>query len=234
MTPVNQFDPISHLTFDCYGTLIDWETGILQAMMPLLARKGVTAEEEQVLRLYVEFEADEEAGEYRPYRAVLKNVAGRIAAQFGVELSAEERTALPSSVGNWPPFPDTVPALRQLQSRFKLVILSNIDDALFAQSNVLLGVEFDQVITAEQLRSYKPRKAHFEAALSRLAVPQGHILHVAQSLYHDHIPAKEMGFSTVWINRPSRLTGTGLSPTAAVCPDVELPDLQSLATLLVG
>ena len=119
----------------------------------------------------------------------------------------------------------------RLKSRFQLVILSNIDDALFAGSNALLDVEFDAIITAEQLRSYKPGKAHFRAALERLSVPKDQILHVAQSLYHDHMPARELGFASVWINRPSRLTGSGLSPTAHIRPDLELSDLQCLADL---
>ena len=250
------FERFTHLTFDCYGTLIDWETGILEALMPLMARSAGTftekhlphsvtepndgrsmgesgaPTEEQVLRLYTRFEAEEEAGDYKPYRIVLENISVRIAAERGVELSEADRAALPNSVGQWPPFPDSVAALKELKSRFKLVILSNIDDALFAQSNPHLGVEFDEIITAEQLRSYKPRKAHFEAALARLDVPRGQILHVAQSLHHDHVPAKEMGFSTVWINRPSRLTGTGLAPPANVRPDLELPDLRSLAAAI--
>jgi len=228
------FERFTHLTFDCYGTLIDWETGILDVLMPRLACKGAAATEEEVLRLYTRFEADEEAGDYKPYRVVLEEVAGRIAAEFGVELSPEERLALPRSVGQWPPFHDTVAALKQLKTRFKLVILSNIDDALFAPSNTLLRVSFEEIITAEQLRSYKPRKAHFEAALSRLAVPKEQILHVAQSLFHDHVPAKELGFSSVWINRPSRLPGTGLSPSANVRPDLELADLQSLVRAAMG
>jgi 2-haloacid dehalogenase len=222
------FDGFTHLTFDCYGTLIDWETGILQALKPLLERNGATPQEEQILRSYTRAEAEEEAGEYKPYRIVLGNVCARIAADFGVKLLSEDCRALPNSVGQWPPFSDTVPALRRLKTQFKLVVLSNIDDALFAQTRSLLDIDFDEVITAEQLRSYKPRRAHFEAAIKRLGVPREQILHVAQSLYHDHAPAKEMGFSTVWIDRPSRLHGSGLAPPADVRPDLELPDLQSL------
>ena len=124
--------------------------------------------------------------------------------------------------------------MKELKSRFNLVILSNIDDDLFAQTNRLLGVDFDAVITAEQVRSYKPNKAHFEAALNRLGVDRLRILHVAQSLFHDHVPAKQMGFSSIWINRPSRLPNAGLSPPADAAPDLQLPDLRSLVDLIVG
>jgi 2-haloacid dehalogenase len=223
------FARFTHLTFDCYGTLIDWETGILNALMPLLQRNGAAVTEEQVLRLYTQAEVAEESGDYRSYRSVLESIAGKVAAEVGMTLSSEDRHTLPNSVGTWPPFPDTVRALNSLKTRFKLVILSYIDDALFAETNERLGVQFDEVITAQQVRSYKPRKPHFEEALRRLAVPKEQILHVAQSLYHDHAPAKEMGFTTVWINRPSRLPGSGLAPPSVVRPDLELPDLQSLA-----
>ena len=222
-------EPFTHLTFDCYGTLIDWETGILQSLMPHIGATGAAVTEEQVLRLYTRFEAEEEAGEYRPYRTILENVSARIASEIGVSLSPQGRLVLPNSVGRWPPFPDTIAALHRLKSRFKLVILSNIDDAFFTQTRDVLGIDFDEVITAEQLGSYKPRKAHFETALARLGVPKEQILHVAQSLYHDHVPAKEMGFSTVWINRPSRLPDTGLSLPVDTRPDLEFPDLRSLA-----
>ena len=222
----------THLTFDCYGTLIDWETGILECLTPLLSRYGVSVSEETLLRDYARLEAEQEAGQYRTYRTVLSNVVAGIGAKYGANLTEEDRSLLPNSVGNWPPFADTMVALRKLKSRFKLVILSNIDDAMFEQSNFRLGVDFDEVITAEQVRHYKPAMAHFNEALSRLQVPREQILHVAQSLYHDHVPAKEMGFNTAWIDRPSRLAHTGLSLPADVQPDVTFHDLQSLAAYL--
>jgi 2-haloacid dehalogenase len=223
------FSRITHLTFDCYGTLIDWETGILNEMVPMLARYTVTASEETILQLYTEYEAEEERRPYRPYREILTTVSARMAEHFAVEPTGSDRTALADSVGKWPAFPDTVDALQRLKAHFKLVILSNIDDDLFAQTARHLYVEFDDVITAQQVRSYKPGKAHFEIALERLGAPRESVLHVAQSLYHDHVPAKEMGFSTVWIDRPSRLPHTGLSLPAAVQPDLTFTDLVSLA-----
>lgn len=226
MIDMNRF---THLTFDCYGTLIDWESGILTALHRLLAPHGVDADDETLLRLYTRFEAEEEAGDYRAYREILASVADRTGSEFGVTLTPEERQVLPDSVGDWPPFDDTVEALRRLKERYKLVILSNIDDALFARTNRLLGIDFDGVVTAEQVRSYKPGRAHFEEGLRRTGAPVEQILHVAQSLYHDHIPAKAMGFATVWINRPSRLPNIGLSPRAEATPDLVLESMAQLA-----
>ncbi len=223
------FDQFSHITFDCYGTLVDWETGILRAMLPLLSRSGAAPSEEHVLDLYTQLEVIEEALPYRPYRDILMTVAGRIGEATGVTLSARDRQVLPDSIADWPAFDDTVHALQRLKSRFKLVILSNIDDDLFAQTRPRLGVEFDEVITAQQVRAYKPRRAHFDEALRRLAVPRDQILHVAQSLYHDHVPAQELGFSTIRIDRPSRVPGTGLSPQASVQPNLVMADLASVA-----
>jgi 2-haloacid dehalogenase len=223
----------THLTFDCYGTLIDWEAGILGALTPLLVGSGAELSDQEIVRRYARFEAEEEAGAYRPYREILSTVAGRIADSAGARLSAAECEALPASVGSWPAFADTADELRRLRARFRLAILSNIDDALFARSLPSLGVSFNEVITAEQVRSYKPGRAHFEEALRRLAVPKEQILHVAQSLNHDHVPAKEMGFATAWVNRPSRLPGQGLSLPADVRPDMETPDLRTLVDRLM-
>ena len=221
---------ITHLTFDCYGTLIDWERGILAALRPILERRGVAADDAALLREYAGAEAAEEVRPYQPYRQVLRNVMGRIAAVHGFAPSSQELEALPDSVGQWPPFADTVAALERLKTRFKLVILSNIDDDLFAATQAALKVPFDAVITAAQLRSYKPGHAHFHAAVERLGVPRRAILHVAQSLYHDHVPAQALGFQSVWVNRPSLLPGTGVALTATATPTLEVPDLRSLVS----
>jgi len=229
---VISFENFTHLTFDCYGTLIDWETGILEAMRLVLAHRGITAEAERLLRLYVKHEAVQEAGPYKPYREVLQGVMAGIAGELGFVPTAAELRALPDSVGHWPPFSDTVAALRRLQTRYKLVIISNIDDAMFAETNTLLQVVFDDIITAQQVGSYKPALQNFHFALARLGVPLQQVLHVAQSLHHDHAPAKALGLTTVWVNRPSRLSGTGLALPVQVTPDLEVPDLQSLVALM--
>lgn len=226
------FNRFTYLTFDCYGTLIDWETGILNALRPILADHGVSASDVEILREYAALEAELEAGPYRPYRDVLHGVVARMGAGFGFTATETEREALPASIGDWPPFPDTVEALRYLQSRYQLVILSNIDDALFAATRSRLGIDFHAVITAEQVGSYKPNPAHFWRMLERLDASPEQVLHVAQSLYHDHAPARALGLSSVWVNRPSRLPGTGLALPVEVAPSLEVPDLASLVRLI--
>ena len=222
------FNRFTHLTFDCYGTLIDWETGILRAVQPVLQRHGLMALDTAILQLYARHEAEIEAGPYVPYREVLRGVMAGLAAELGFRPDEAELNVLAGSVGEWPPFADTVESLQRLQRRYKLVILSNIDDDLFAATQRQLGVEFDEVITAQQVGSYKPAPAHFETAIARLGVPVSQILHVAQSRYHDHVPAKALGFATVWVNRPSLLPGVGLTMPAEASPDLETPDLRTL------
>ena len=147
-------------------------------------------------------------------------------------LASRDVDALADSLPDWPPFDDTVAALRQLKKRFRLAIVSNTDDKLFTQTAKRLEVSFDAVVTAEQVRSYKPGEAHFREVLRRLNVPPQQVLHVAQSLYHDHVPAQRLGFHTARIDRPSHLIGTGLAPDANVTPDWLGPDLATLAAFL--
>jgi len=148
-----------------------------------------------------------------------------MAAELNLSLLRSESNLLSDLLPHWPPFPDTLSSLQSLSKRFRLVILSNTDDALFAETQKRLGVRFDEIITAEQVKCYKPGKAHFQEALGRLNVPVSRVLHVAQSLYHDHVPAQELGFRTAWINRPSLLTGTGLAPSVEVKPDLIFANL---------
>jgi 2-haloacid dehalogenase len=222
-------DQITDLTFDCYGTLIDWETGILNAVVPIVQFHHIRWEPAQILGAYVEAEAAEEAKPYQSYATILRNVMRHIALKLGFTPSASEETALADSVGNWPAFDDTIPALRLLAKRFRLSILSNIDDHLFAVTSALLGVPFHQIITAEQVRSYKPNRNHFDEALRRLPATPASVLHVAQSLYHDHAPAQSLGIRRVWIERPSQLGTAGLAPATSVKPTYRFPDLISFA-----
>jgi len=224
---------ITHVTFDCYGTLIDWERGILAVTQPLLARHRVNVAPEEILKSYVRHEAELEAQSWSPYREVLRGVMVGMAKDFRFTLQADELAALATSLPDWPPFPDTVAALKQLATRFQLVILSNTDDALFAETQKRLRVQFTTIITAEQVKSYKPGPAHFHEALRRLNVPVTRILHVAQSLYHDHAPAKQLGFCTAWVKRPSLLSGTGLAPETHIEADLVVPDLANLVTRLI-
>jgi 2-haloacid dehalogenase len=227
------FNQITHLTFDCYGTLIDWERGILAATQSLLAHHGVQVAPEAILKNYIRHEARLEAQPWMPYREILRGVMTSMAVDFKITLKSDEQNALVNSLPNWPPFPDTVAALKQLTIRFKLAILSNTDETLFAETQKQLQVPFTAIITAEQVRSYKPGHAHFHEALCRLNVPATNILHIAQSLYHDHVPARELGFNTAWINRPSLLPRTGLAPKTNAQPDLVAPDLATLVIQLI-
>lgn len=225
------FARYTHLTFDCYGTLIDWERGILAALRPVLDRHGIALSDDELLERYGELEAAAEAGAYRPYREILATVLDGFGARLGFAPSAAERAAFADSVGDWPTFPDTVEALRALASRYKLVILSNIDDDLFARSAQRLQTDFADVITAQQIGSYKPNPRNFRFALNRLGVPTDRVLHVAQSLFHDIVPAKAFGLTTVWVNRRHDHPGSGATPVATATPDLEVPDLRTLAQL---
>ncbi|HEX5506558.1 MAG TPA: haloacid dehalogenase type II [Thermomicrobiales bacterium] len=225
------FDRYTHLTFDCYGTLIDWERGILATLRPLLARHDAMLTDDQILELYGEFEAAAEAGPYQPYRDVLAAVVDGFGARLGFNPTAAERDALAASVGDWPAFPDTVDALHALARRYRLAILSNVDDDLFAGSARRLGVDFAAVITAQQVGSYKPDRRNFRAALARLGVPADRVLHVAQSLFHDIAPAKDLGLATLWVNRRHDRPGFGATPPATARPDLEVPDLRTLARM---
>jgi 2-haloacid dehalogenase len=220
------------LTFDCYGTLIDWESGMLRALRPVLGRHGQSLTDEEVLELYAELEARAEAGPYVRYREVLESVMAGMGKFLGFTPSPAELGALAASLPGWPPFADTVEALRRLKARYRLGIISNTDDDLFAQTARTLEVPFDAVITAEQARSYKPSPRNFELALERLEEPRERVLHVAQSLYHDHVPAQATGLRSVWVNRRAGMAGGGATRPATVQPDLEVPDLKSLADLV--
>jgi 2-haloacid dehalogenase len=228
------------LTFDCYGTLINWETGILRAFRALLERHGVTpGNDEELLALHAALEPQAQAGEYRPYRDVLADVTRGVAAALGFQLQPGEEHTLADSIADWPAFRDTPKSLARLAEAYDLAILSNIDRDLFETSlpHLTAGYDFDfaAVITAEDTRSYKPAIGHFWHAMQTLGVPGARMLHVAQSLYHDIVPAQSMGISTVWVNRRAGRTGGGATPAApAVEPDLVVPDLRTLADTLVG
>lgn len=227
------FDAFDSLTFDCYGTLIDWESGILAALQPILVGHGLTLEDGEVLAIFGRSESAVEAEEYRPYREILAEVVDDFGEALGFKPSAEERGSLAESISEWPLFGDTVDALQALKSRYRLAVISNIDDDLFAHSAQQLGVEFDEVVTAQQVRSYKPSLENFSAAFERLGHGPDGILHVAQSLYHDIGPARELGLSCVWVNRRAGKTGSGATAAARAEPDLEVPDLETL-TMLMG
>ena len=223
------------LTFDCYGTLVDWERGILDALAPLLAAHGAdAAEDEALLERFASLEAEAEAGAFRSYRDVLRVVALGLGREAGFEPTASEVDAFAASVGRWPPFPDTVDALARLAGRYRLAIVSNVDDDLFAATARHLGTPFAEVVTAQQVGSYKPARTHFDEVLRRLDLPSARVLHVAQSLYHDVAAASPLGFTCVWVNRRAGRAGGGATVRAEAVPDLEVPDLATLAALAVG
>ena len=229
----NRFDA---LTFDCYGTLIDWETGISAGLRHVLDAHGVAAEVdgEALLVTYAQAEAELEDGPYLRYRGVLGGALTRVCAAYGVAPTEAEVAAFGGSVADWPAFPDSADALARLARRFRLGVITNCDDDLFAASNRRLGVTFDWVVTAQQLGSYKPDPRNFEIALERIGLPRDRILHVAQSLYHDHVPAKALGLATAWIDRRHDRPGSGATPPAAAEPDVTAPSMASLADLALA
>lgn len=228
------FDPRDKqvLTFDCYGTLIDWETGIAAALQPILRRHGVTLDDDRVLESYAKYESAAEAGPYMTYREILATCLRGFGSRYGFTPGDDELDRFSASVEDWPAFPDSPEALAALKRCFKLAVLTNMDDDLFALSNKRLGVTFDYVITAQQVRSYKPAPAHFYAALERIGLPKELILHVAQSQFHDHVPAKQLGFDTVWVNRRQGKAGFGATLPADAKPDMEMPDMKSVARAL--
>lgn len=223
------FRTFEALTFDCYGTLIDWETGLLTALRPILAAHGASLGDVELLEAYARHETGLESGEYLPYREVLGRALDGIGRDYGFRPADEERAAFAESVGDWPPFADSPAALAALGERFRLGVITNCDDDLFARSACRLGVSFDWVVTAEQVRSYKPDHRNFEHAFSVLGLPRERILHVAQSLYHDHVPAQELGLATVWVDRRGGREGSGATPPADAAPDLVVSDLRTLA-----
>ncbi len=219
------------LTFDCYGTLIDWEAGIVAAAGEILAAHDLVLAEEALLERYAVAEAAVEAGPYRRYREVLAASLDAVGRDLGLALPSTELDRFADSVGDWPPFPDSAVALAALRERFRLGVVTNCDDDLFARSNARLGRPFEVVVTAEQVGAYKPSDRPFEVALARIGLPAERVLHVAQSFYHDHVPAKRLGLATVWVNRRHDRPGWGATPPAEAEPDLVVPDLASLAVL---
>lgn len=226
------FSQFEVLTFDCYGTLIDWETGILSILRPILHAHRIKASDEEALAAYAVAESRAESGVFKPYKDVLKQVVVDIGARFGFQPSEQEQRSLPESVKTWQPFPDTVRALKRLHRHYKLSIISNIDDDLFTETAKLLQVPFEFVTTALEVGSYKPSFNNFQRALEKMKISNDRVLHVAESLHHDVQPARALGMHSVWVNRRHGKAGGGASGTSSAKPDLEVPDLKSLADLV--
>ncbi len=215
------------LTFDCYGTLIDWEAGIAAGVRLQLGDALADVADEEIVAAFAAVEHEAEVP-YKSYREVLALSLQGIGERLGVPVSDAQARGFGASVGQWPAFPDSSAALARLQERFKLAVITNCDDDLFAQSERRLGVSFDYVITAQQAGSYKPDHANFELAFERIDEPRERILHVAQSLFHDHVPAKALGMTSVWIDRRQG-RGGGASLDVEAHPDATFPSMQAFA-----
>ena len=214
------------LTFDCYGTLIDWESGMVAALKPLTDRVERDLTRNQILEAHAIHESSQQLQTpAKRYRDLLPIVFKRLAEEWGVPVTHEECAAYGRSVGDWPAFPDTVEALKYLKQHYKLVILSNVDNESFAKSNERLGVAFDAVYTAEDVGAYKPARANFDYMLAKLErglggnpIVKKDILHTAESMFHDHRPANEHGLASCWIYRRHADEGFG-----ATMNPVEMP-----------
>ncbi len=218
------------ISFDCYGTLVDWETGISDAVAGVFARHGVRKTRTEILAMFADAEPKVQgSGEFLGYRRVLSDVMQIMAWEASIRLSAAEAQLLPDSLPDWPVFPDAPGALKALQGHYKLAIISNVDDDLFRLSAQAMGMEFDAVVTSQQAGAYKPNLRSFELAEERMGMPRDAWLHVGESLYHDIGPANRLGIDSVWVNRPDR--GGGTRPTDAV-PSLEVPDLAALVHLV--
>lgn len=222
------------LSFDCYGTLIDWEAGLWASLQPLLEASRI--DRETALATFGLIESDQEhETPTLPYREILAHVHAKLAARWSLKSSEAMDKAFGLSVGAWPPFPDTIEALAYLKRHYKLVILSNVDRQNFAATNKHLAVEFDAICTAEDIGSYKPDPKNFDyllTAIGKLGHAKADLLHTAQSLYHDHAPAERAGIARCWINRRGdKGTGSGATKAVANMPTLnfEFPSLGAMA-----
>ena len=217
-------EQIDIITFDCYGTLIDWEAGIIGAFQAEADKDGIELNGDQIIEAYAIAEPVIESGAYASYREVLGATALRVATKLGWDLAPERGTFLATSLPTWRPFPDTNPALERLARRYQLGILSNVDDELLTATRLYFPVDFDLIVTAQQVRSYKPGHAHFTEGLGRAG--NRRLLHAAQSYFHDVVPACELQIPVVWVNRKGEIAAADHLPTH------EVRNLTDLANLL--
>ena len=225
--------PFKALTFDCYGTLIDWESGILAELKPWVAASGRKLSDDQILESFGEEESRcETATPAKLYPGILADTFGPLGRRWKIPASDAQAAEFGRSVPRWPAFPDSAEALKYLKHHYKLVILSNVDRASFAESNKKLHVEFEKIVTAQDVGSYKPDLGNFRhllAELEKLGVRPEQVLHTAQSLFHDVVPAKSVGLKTAWINRRKGRPGAGATvlPKGDATADIEFPSMAA-------
>ncbi len=217
---------IEILTFDCYGTLIDWERGLREEIAVLREKYRVATSVDTLLAQWEAIQFGLIQGPYLPYRQVLRDSLVQAFAAHDARLSTDDAVRLGKGIGRWPPFPDTCDALTRLATKFKLVILSNIDDDILMQSVAQLGIKFDALFTAQQLQSYKPNPKHFQTAIDWFQLPPERFLHCAFGFKYDQAPALALGMRTVWVKRPGWIKDDKATPT------FEVESLAGLAKLL--
>ena len=226
------------ITFDCYGTLIDWDGGAGAALAPWAVRAGLEAAMDDFLGTFADAQYRHEAMRpFKSYRTVLHDALVDTARAHGVEAAAEDAQAFAASVGGWPPFADTIAALKRLKADHLLAVVSNVDDTSFAATHRALGGVIDEVVTADMVRSYKPAPPHFEAMAARLkarGIERPDILHVAQSRFHDIAPARSLGLTSLWIDRRGGRPGRGLNMPSEATPDYRVTTMAEAAELVQG
>ena len=229
------FSAIRLITFDCYGTLIDWETGILRSLRGLIPGLREVPDD-QLLEMYGEIEEKIESGPYASYRIVLSRAVEQLAHRFHKTIQPGDAQRFGDSLKAWQPFPDTVAGLKKLATRYKLGIISNIDDDLFAASHKLLQAPFELIVTAQQVRSYKPSTNNFGEMIKRAdqaGIKAEQILHAAQSLYHDIEPTNSIGRKNCWVNRRYGKLGAGATKPSTAKPMFEVKSIGELAEKMV-
>jgi len=222
---VMNFKQFKLISFDCYGTLVDWKRSLADILNPFVTRHNIKITEDKLYELFLNADQKNITCDYKPYSDVLISVMEDIGKELKIDLKQAERTCLVDRFGDWTAFPDSSETLQELQENFKLAIISNVDDELFNVTKRCIGVRFDYIVTAKQVGSYKPSKNNFLRALEIFGLPKEQVLHVSQSVYHDIIPTNELGWHNVWVNRYSEPRRTDPVEIA----DLEVPDLATLA-----
>lgn len=222
------FKQFEILSFDCYGTLIDWKKSIMDILQPLIRDYHLDLSKNMLFDLFIEADRKFVGVDYIPYHDVLTGIMDEIGGRLSLDLLPQDRSCLVDRFGDWTSFPDTHDSLVELQKKYRLAIISNIDDELFDITKRCLGVKFDFIITAKQLGSYKPSLNNFTKALELFGISSDKVLHVAQSIYHDIVPTNKLGWNNVWVNRYSEPERTD----PAEFPDLEVPDLAALVKII--
>ena len=236
---MSDFDRFGAMSFDCYGTLIDWETGIANELRPWAVGNGLDLDDQALIAAHGRYETHvQDEMPSAIYPDILGETLRRVGAELGAPVTEADAAAYGDSVKDWPEFPDTAEALQRLSTKFKLIIASNIDNASFAASKPRLGVEFDAIVTAEDVGSYKPQRGHFDQLfreLDRLGVQRDRHVHVAESLFHDHEPAAALALPSVWIHRRHDKGGTGATatPSGEVSPTWRFTSMAEFADAAV-